>query len=200
MIHFAAYETFLASFVMLIFGALFVVFNILLTLTLKSIRFVFESRKLKYIKQSVFSKNEYYFKAEFKNRLIIFALDFINIIVFSILFILLSYSFYDGILRIYFLGIAVGSYIFFKKLAGDKISSLMEKIICSILTCFIIFLRTIAKPLKALYRLLSNLLLILFTPIRKRIEICRSDRIFNTKIREIDAFLLKIPKKDNTYY
>ncbi len=187
MIYFTFYEILRFSFVMLIFGAGFVIFELSASIILKSLKSLPYFIKLAFYDKGVFRKIGIKFKAESQSALYLFFIDFISILSFSVFFILLSYAFYDGILRIYFFLISLVSYWVSKKLYGKKLEFILEKLISVLFAASITLISILLIPVKISARILK----ILYRPLGKKLKSERSKRISNKKLREIDVFFRK---------
>ena len=176
---------------MLAFGAFFLVFQIGLSLSFKALNSSLYFLKVAYSGKAKFSEFESKFKAELKNRYAIFFLDFICITSFFVIFILLSYVFYDGILRIYFFLFAFLSYLLTHKILRGAEDLIIKTLAFGF---FIIFLclSYLLIPFKAIVHLTRRLLKILLSPIKNKLKISCSNRISRKKQKEICKFLQNI--------
>lgn len=188
MIYFTAYETLRASLAMLAFGAGFFVFEVAFINTSKAFKYGFAFFKLAYNHNVKFSEIDIKFKADIKNKALLFVLDFFIVVCFFAFFILLSYAFYDGILRIYFFVMAYLSYLFSKKLL-KKIDALFGKFTSASLTLVFFALSIALIPLKATLKILIATAKIIYLPIDNRIKSTRSEKILRIKRQEIRRFL-----------
>ena len=191
MIYFSTLETLRAAGVMLIFGTFFPLFVTCLTVILKTLKNTPDFLKLAYNGTVVFQEIKLKIKADLKNKAFLFIIDFISVCAFFILFILLSYAFYDGIFRFYFLLIATVSFIFSKKLF--KKSEHFLYVVISLMLSFILIVLSIAfLPLKAAVRLSAILFKIAYLPIKTKLEIISSRKLGQKKRQEILKFLQNI--------
>ena len=172
---------------MALFGFCFLFFEIGVKLVLKILKCVLYSFKAASDKNDIFAKIKLKYEAETHNAMFLFITDLILTISFTLVFTLLSYAFYDGIFRLYFLITALLSYFISKKLFGERIGILLEKISLRLLGIFAFSLSILYVPIKAIVRIISFIL----SPIKESIKIQRSKKLLRKKIREIDVFFWK---------
>lgn len=191
MIYFTAYENFIACLAMLAFGALFPLAESALEASLKLIKNFPSFLKQAYNKKPIFLEIAINFKAELKNKLTLFIFDFSLVLLFFISFILLSYAFYDGILRIYFFVAAIGARFISKKLF-KKIDANITSAISFVLWLFFLAISVLVIPIKVFLKIWRKLFLILYLPIERRVKLRCSSSLFKRKVKEIDLFLQKL--------
>lgn len=191
MIYFTAYENFITCLAMLAFGALFPLAESALEASLKLIKSFPSFLKQAYNKKPVFSETAINFKAELKNKLALFFFDVSLVLLFFISFILLSYAFYDGILRIYFFAVALGARFISKKLF-KKIDAHITSAISFVLWLFFLAISVLFIPVKVFLKIWRKLFLILYLPIERRVKLRCSSSLFKRKVKEIDLFLQKL--------
>ena len=169
MIYFSSFETLRAASVMLIFGTFFPPLVTCLSLFFKSLCNSLYFFKLAYNKNVNFQIIVAKFKAELKNKACVFFIDFISVSAFFIIFILLSYAFYDGIFRFYFLLIAIVSCSISKKFFKKA-----EVYLCTLISLILNFLLNLLSvfllPIKLLLRLLRLLLNRTYIPLKRKFK------------------------------
>ncbi len=191
MIYFTSYETFHALVAMLAFGAVFPLLEASLTLIFKTLKNAFHFLKLSYRQTVTFQEIKIKFEADLKNKLVLFFFDFILIITFFIFFIFLSYAFYDGILRIYFLLIAFLACVFSRKIF-NKFKEGFERLVCVFLTVVFFIISYLLVPIKVFARLGLKLANLFYAPLKNKLKNIASEKIFKRKCREIQNFLQNI--------
>lgn len=190
MIYFSLYEILRMTLSMFIFGAFFVCFEIATDTIFTSLADIFHLFKSQFSQNTIFSIYRIKFKAESKNKLQLFFCDLIKTTSFFVIFILLSYAFYDGIVRIWFLLLALLSRFISKNTLGKVMKTLIEKILTVFFFVFSAVLSFLMIPVKILLKLFRFISL----PIVKKAKIKRSRRYFDKKIKEIGTFFAKSMK------
>ena len=186
MIYFSFYETLRTTWAMISFGAFFVVFDIFLGICIACVK------NLPFLVGTAIKQNGFFsiiktkFKADCYNRIYLFLKDFFSLLTFSIVFILLSYAFYDGIFRIYFLFLSLSSFAITKKLFGNKLKNAVENIFYFLLTIFVRILSVLIIPLNLSFKILK----ILFKPIKHKLNFLKSERLFKKKLHKISTFFV----------
>jgi len=197
MIYFTFYETLSAavSFLLFggVFGTLFASFGLLFSELEMFFKLIKKAYKYESIKKTDFCKFKIKNGAEIRNKLILFVADFALIIIFFTFFILLSYAFYDGILRIYFLLLSIVSAIITDKFLGKRAEGFLKKLLFFVNCSLYCILNVIFTPLKVAVKILKSFANVVATPFVKKYKIYTSDKIFKRKMREINVFFKKVP-------
>jgi len=197
MIYYSFYESARMAFLVLLYGALFSVFEIFARAFFVNlgggVKQVAEVCKAPKLKKSIFLKNRINYKAEIKNKVFLFAFDFLSVLTFSTVFLLISYVFYDGGIRIYFIILSFITYFLTGKFLKIGISFLVARSLNIIFILFSVSAYIVFKPLRLFYKALKKRLYKLTAPILLKKKKIEAKSALYKKTREIrDFFTYKV--------